>query len=63
VVDPSFARTNTVQNRQPVVILIKRVFVRSAGKVFREELAAAGGTHVSVAIQIYSGLGGQGAEA
>ena len=59
MVDPGLTRTNAVQDCHPVVVFIERIFIRSAGKVFRKELTTAGGTYVSVAVQVNPGLGGQ----
>ena len=62
MVDPGLAWTNTIQHRQPVVIFVERIFIRSAGKIFRKELTTASGAYVSVTVQVDPGLGSQSAK-
>jgi hypothetical protein len=63
VVDPGLTRTNAVQHGRPVVIFVKRIFIRSTGKVFGEELTASHRAFISLAVQMYSRLSGQRAQA
>jgi hypothetical protein len=62
VVDPGFAWTNAIQHCHPVVIFAECIFIRSAGKIFRKELATAGGAYVAVAVQVNPGLSSQSAK-
>jgi len=62
VVDPGFAWTNAIQHCHHVVVFVERIFIRSAGKIFRKELATASGAYVSFTVQVNPGLSGQSTE-